>query len=130
METFLNSLRDSDTWITVGFLLFLMFVIIFPYYLHLQRVKQTYSEKWRNEDEWGEVEHNGKKYPMRVGERRIWARMRVDEKTELVADLNRNIKNGKLKIVEVEGKGRMIVATEKGKKLLHDGVNFYKTGKK
>lgn len=120
-------MQNFDFWAATVFII-LLFLSIYPAYLAKRKNSQAGEHKWDQEEAWRVLEHGGKTYPIRNKELGIWALMNRDERRSYINTLEKYLKNGTLRIEENEGV-KMIVATDKGRKIRFDAIEFYKVNK-
>jgi len=114
---------NFDFWATMGFIA-LLFLVTYPMYRARHKNSELGAKKWGEEEAWRIIEYGGKNYPIRSKELPIWSIMNRDERRLYVNTLEKYLKNGTLRLEEVDGV-KMILATEKGRKIKFDALEFY-----
>ena len=121
-------MSNFDFWATMGFIV-LLFLVTYPMYRARRQNSDLGAKKWGEEEAWRIIEYGGKNYPIRSKELPIWSIMSRDERRLYVNTLEKYLKNGTLRLEEVDGV-KMILATEKGRKIKFDALEFYNVNKK
>lgn len=118
------------------FLLFFTAVILIAFWglyrgkvFFVSEIHHDWDKEESDLNDWVQIDYNGEQYPFRRRELKNWYALSRNEKRDYIAELNKLLKSGKIKIVTDPVYGKMIVTTDKGRDIKFRVFDFYKVKK-